>query len=45
MTQAHITHMLPRTEVYDDLGPVGIDTRWDVFAKFHNYLETAFPNV
>ncbi|TBU60963.1 hypothetical protein BD310DRAFT_921838 [Dichomitus squalens] len=33
------------TEVYDDLGPLGIDTRWDVFARFHDYLEKAFPNV
>ncbi|KAI1796621.1 carboxypeptidase S [Ganoderma leucocontextum] len=33
------------TESYDDLGPVGIDPRWDVFAKFHDYLERTFPTM
>ncbi|KAI0629263.1 carboxypeptidase S [Trametes polyzona] len=33
------------TESYDDLGPVGEDKRWDVFAKFHEYLEKTYPRV
>ncbi|TBU30672.1 carboxypeptidase S [Dichomitus squalens] len=33
------------TESYDDLGPVGVDPRWDTFAKLHEYLEKTFPAV
>ncbi|KAI0641939.1 carboxypeptidase S [Trametes meyenii] len=33
------------TASYDDLGPVGEDRRWDVFAELHQYLEGAFPRV
>ncbi|KAM5532363.1 hypothetical protein V8D89_013957 [Ganoderma adspersum] len=33
------------TEAYDGMGPVGIDPRWDVFTKFHDYLERTFPAV
>ena len=32
-----------RTESYDQMGPVGVDPRWDVFAAFHTYLLKAFP--
>ncbi|KAJ3713011.1 Zn-dependent exopeptidase [Lentinula guzmanii] len=31
------------TESYDDLLPVGQDERWDIFKKFHAYLEESFP--
>lgn len=34
-----------RTESYDDLLPVGQDSRWDIFAELHEYLETSFPLV
>lgn len=34
-----------RTESYDDLLPVGQDSRWDIFAELHTYLETSFPLV
>ena len=34
-----------RTESFDDLGPVGEDPRWDVFYKFHDYLEKTFPKI
>jgi hypothetical protein len=33
------------TESYDDMGPVGVDPRWDVFGPFHDYLLKAFPLV
>ncbi|KAG8984577.1 hypothetical protein FRB93_006422 [Tulasnella sp. JGI-2019a] len=33
------------TEIFDDIGPVGEDPRWDVFAEFHEYLREAFPKV
>ncbi|KAI0367042.1 carboxypeptidase S [Pilatotrama ljubarskyi] len=33
------------TESYDDLGPVGEDSRWEVFGKLHKYLEQTFPRV
>lgn len=33
------------TESFDDMGPVGEDPRWDIFAKFHEYLEATFPLV
>ncbi|KAJ6493697.1 hypothetical protein C8R47DRAFT_1119429 [Mycena vitilis] len=33
------------TEVFDAMPPVGQDPRWEVFAPFHDYLETAFPLV
>ncbi|CAK5268849.1 unnamed protein product [Mycena citricolor] len=33
------------TESYDDLLPVGVDPRWDVFALLHGYLEETFPLV
>ncbi|RDB15819.1 Carboxypeptidase S [Hypsizygus marmoreus] len=33
------------TESFDDLGPVGKDPRWDVFAPFHEYLLGAYPLV
>jgi Gly-Xaa carboxypeptidase len=31
------------TESYDDMGKVGEDSRWDIFAEFHVYLKEAFP--
>lgn len=34
-----------RTESYDDLLPVGQDSRWDIFAELHTYLEISFPLV
>ncbi|KIY52940.1 carboxypeptidase S [Fistulina hepatica ATCC 64428] len=33
------------TESYDDMGPVGVDARWEVFGTFHDYLQRAFPTV
>jgi Gly-Xaa carboxypeptidase len=33
------------TESFDDMGEVGQDPRWDVFQKFHDYLEDTFPLV
>ena len=33
------------TESFDDMGPVGEDPRWEVFPKFHDYLEKTFPRV
>jgi hypothetical protein len=31
------------TENFDDMGPVGIDPRWDIFQDFHDYLEHTYP--
>ncbi|KAG5359600.1 Carboxypeptidase S [Yarrowia sp. C11] len=31
------------TQSYDDLGPVGEDSRWDIFYDFSSYLEKAYP--
>ena len=31
--------------MYDDLAPPGQDSRWDIFADFHTYLEQRFPLV
>jgi Gly-Xaa carboxypeptidase len=33
------------TESFDDMGKVGEDPRWDVFAEFHDYLKKTFPLV
>ncbi|CCM04649.1 uncharacterized protein FIBRA_06833 [Fibroporia radiculosa] len=33
------------TEVYDEMGPIGEDTRWEVFSDLHDYLREAFPRV
>jgi Gly-Xaa carboxypeptidase len=33
------------TESFDDMGKVGEDPRWDIFADFHAYLKEAFPLV
>ncbi|WRT68601.1 uncharacterized protein IL334_005579 [Kwoniella shivajii] len=33
------------TEVFDVMGEIGDDERWDVFYKFADYLEEAFPLV
>ncbi|KAK2463679.1 hypothetical protein APHAL10511_004430 [Amanita phalloides] len=33
------------TESFDDFAPVGSETRWEKFTKFHDYLSTAFPQV
>ena len=33
------------TESFDDMGPVGEDSRWDVFKEFHKYLVESFPLV
>jgi len=33
------------TVTYDDMGDVGEDPRWDVFAELHDYLKDAFPLV
>ena len=34
-----------RTESYDNMDPVGMDPRWEVFGPFHDYLLHAFPRV
>ncbi|KAI0295384.1 carboxypeptidase S [Multifurca ochricompacta] len=31
------------TESYDDMGPVGVDKRWEAFGPFHDYLVQSFP--
>lgn len=33
------------TVIYDDMGKLGADPRWDVFGVFAPYLERAFPIV
>ncbi|KAL1408310.1 hypothetical protein Q8F55_005116 [Vanrija albida] len=33
------------TQSWDDMGAPGDDPRWDVFADYHAYLETAYPLV
>ncbi|KAL2817944.1 hypothetical protein BDW59DRAFT_182032 [Aspergillus cavernicola] len=33
------------TQVFDDLGPVGTDPRWDVLYGFASYLERTYPLV
>ncbi|KAF1957111.1 vacuolar carboxypeptidase-like protein Cps1 [Byssothecium circinans] len=33
------------TQSYDDLGPVGVDPRWDIFYSFADYLSNTFPLV
>lgn len=33
------------TQSFDDLGAIGEDSRWDIFAKFHEYLEHEYPSV
>ena len=32
-----------RTESHDNMGPVGVDPRWEVFGPFHDYLLKTFP--
>ncbi|KAK0205146.1 hypothetical protein DFS33DRAFT_1427674 [Desarmillaria ectypa] len=32
-------------ETFDDMGPVGEDSRWEIHGKFHEYLAEAFPLV
>ncbi|KAI9440737.1 carboxypeptidase S [Lactarius indigo] len=31
------------TESYDNMGPIGVDERWEVFGPFHDYLLRSFP--
>ncbi|KAH9039306.1 hypothetical protein EDB85DRAFT_2182476 [Lactarius pseudohatsudake] len=31
------------TESYDDMGPIGVDERWETFGPFHDYLLRSFP--
>ena len=33
------------TEIFDDMGEVGEDKRWEVFIPFQNYLKETFPLV
>ncbi|WVW85410.1 hypothetical protein I302_107448 [Kwoniella bestiolae CBS 10118] len=33
------------TETFDDMGEIGVDKRWDVFYRFADYLENAYPLV
>ncbi|RWA12710.1 hypothetical protein EKO27_g2383 [Xylaria grammica] len=33
------------TQSYDDLGPVGEDSRWDTMYDFADYLKSTFPHV
>jgi len=37
------THVERSTESYDNMGPVGVDKRWDAFRPFHDYLVQSFP--
>ena len=31
------------TESYDNMGPIGVDERWEAFGSFHDYLLQSFP--
>ncbi|KAH9066871.1 hypothetical protein EDB87DRAFT_1721053 [Lactarius vividus] len=31
------------TESYDNMGPIGMDERWEAFGPFHDYLLRSFP--
>ncbi|KIJ48196.1 hypothetical protein M422DRAFT_162929 [Sphaerobolus stellatus SS14] len=33
------------TESYDDMGPIGEDSRWETFGRLHDYLLKAFPLI
>ncbi|KZT10071.1 carboxypeptidase S [Laetiporus sulphureus 93-53] len=33
------------TQAYDKMGPIGEDSRWEVFAPFHDYLHDVFPRI
>ena len=33
------------TESFDNMGPVGVDRRWDIFQEFHDYLEKSYPKM
>ncbi|KAJ7281792.1 hypothetical protein C8J57DRAFT_1298553 [Mycena rebaudengoi] len=33
------------TEVFDTMGPIGEDPRWETFGQLHDYLQSAFPLV
>ncbi|KAF8494750.1 carboxypeptidase S [Hysterangium stoloniferum] len=33
------------TESYDQMDPVGVDPRWEVFGPFHDYLLQAYPLI
>ncbi|KDQ61781.1 hypothetical protein JAAARDRAFT_31262 [Jaapia argillacea MUCL 33604] len=33
------------TESYDEMDPVGVDPRWEVFGPFHDYLLEAYPLI
>lgn len=33
------------TVVYDSMGHVGTDPRWEVFSQFSEYLKETFPRV
>ncbi|KAI0032671.1 carboxypeptidase S [Vararia minispora EC-137] len=33
------------TQTYDDIGPPGNDSRWDIFKDIHSYLKKRFPLV
>ncbi|KAK0194169.1 hypothetical protein F5146DRAFT_423415 [Armillaria mellea] len=32
-------------ETFDDMGPIGEDSRWEIHHEFHEYLASAFPLV
>ena len=34
-----------RTESFDDMGPIGEDSRWDIMYEFAKYLKDTFPRV
>jgi Gly-Xaa carboxypeptidase len=33
------------TQSYDDMGPIGKDSRWDIFFQLSDYLKMQFPGV
>ncbi|WVQ84685.1 hypothetical protein IAT38_006840 [Cryptococcus sp. DSM 104549] len=33
------------TEIFDEMGPVDEDPRWQIFTKFHAFLEETFPLI
>ncbi|OXH37725.1 Gly-Xaa carboxypeptidase [Cryptococcus neoformans] len=33
------------TEVFDEMGPVDEDPRWEIFVEFHAFLEKTFPLI
>lgn len=33
------------SESYDELGPIGIDARWNIFYKMEDYIKSKYPTI